>query len=275
VPNSKIPIIKLDICDKLLYQTLTDEKVQAIVHAAAHPGGKSLKEPIEDVRVNALGSMQIIDWSARNGCNLIYLSSSIVYGSHSLEKLNEELPLFPGTIYGVSKVACENWIKIISAQYPGFNWTIIRPFATYGAGHRPSLDQGIVNIMLTQLLCGDEVIVKGGLNRVRDIIYVEDVSAAIMKIMSSNSTNKKIINIGTGSGISIKELILKIAKFINKPVESINIIEEPGTIGDPQSNVANTTLLKTLVNFQPKFSIDDGLLDLITKVKFKMTENKI
>jgi UDP-glucose 4-epimerase len=266
VPNSQIPIIKLDICDETLQKILTNEKVEVLVHAAAHPGGKSLKEPVEDVRVNALGSMQIIDWSAKNNCRLIYLSSSIVYGHHEYDKLSEELQPSPGTIYGVAKVACENWIKIIGASYPEFNWTILRLFATYGAGHKSSLDQGIVNIMLTQLLNGDEVVVKGSLSRVRDLIYVEDLVSAIIKILESSYTNKKIINIGTGHGISISELISKISNILNKSLDNINIIEHTSTVGDPKSNVADITLLNEMIDFQPKFTIDKGLLDLITRV---------
>jgi len=269
VPNSQIPINKLDICDENLHKILTDEKVEVIVHAAAHPGGKSFKEPVEDVRVNALGSMQIIDWAAKNNCRLIYLSSSIVYGHHESERLSEELQLCPGTIYGAAKVACENWIKIIGAGYPEFNWTILRVFATYGAGHKSSLDQGIVNIMLTQLINGDEVVVKGSLSRVRDLIYVEDLVSAIIKILESGHANKKIINIGTGYGISIKDLIFKIAKLLKKSMDSINIIEHSSTLGDPASNVADTAFLNKTIDFHPKYTVDEGLLDLITKLNIE------
>jgi len=269
VPNSQIPINKLDICDETLHKILTVEKVEVIVHAAAHPGGKSFKEPVEDVRVNALGSMQIIDWSAKNNCRLIYLSSSVVYGNHKSDKLSEELQLSPGTIYGAAKVACENWIKIIGAGYPEFNWTILRVFATYGAGHKSSLDQGIVNIMLTQILNGDEVVVKGSLSRVRDLIYVEDLVSAIIKILESDHAKRKIINIGTGHGVSIRDLIFKISKLLNKSVENINIIEHSGTLGDPDNNVADTSYLCKITNFQPKFTIDEGLEDLISKLNLQ------
>ena len=269
VPNSKIPINKLDICDENLYKILTVKKVELILHAAAHPGGKSLKEPVEDARVNALGSMKIIDWSAKNNCHLIYLSSSIVYGQHESDTLNEDLPLFPGTIYGVTKVACEKWIRIISEGYPDFNWTILRVFATYGPGHQFSLDQGIVNIMLTQLLDGNEVVVKGSLDRIRDLIYVEDLVSAIMKILRSDCANKKIINIGTGCGISIRDLIFKISKLLNRSSNKINIIQQTGTVGDPQCNVADTTFLYKITNFKPKFNIDEGLHDLIKKINLQ------
>jgi UDP-glucose 4-epimerase len=134
-----------------MVEILESIQPQAVVHAAAHPGGKSLREPIEDVRVNALGSMQIFHWCGKASSHVVFLSSSNVYGEQTENKTPETAALKPGTIYGACKVACEQWLRIFG-QGLGLSWTVLRPFATYGPGYRPSLDQGIVNVLLTQLL---------------------------------------------------------------------------------------------------------------------------
>ena len=68
----------------------------------------------------------------------------------------------PGTIYAIGKVACEEFLKTLHLGY-GLESTTLRLFATYGAGHKPNLFQGIVNIILTQIQNGDELIIKGSL----------------------------------------------------------------------------------------------------------------
>ena len=135
-----------------MVEILESIQLQAVVHAAAHPGGKSLREPIEDVRVNALGSMQIFHWCGKASSHVVFLSSSNVYGEQTENKTPETAALKPGTIYGACKVACEQWLRIFG-QGLGLSWTVLRPFATYGPGYRPSLDQGIVNVFPKLLLC--------------------------------------------------------------------------------------------------------------------------
>ena len=68
VPGSQVPLEHVDVADPKMVEILESIQPQAVVHAAAHPGGKSLREPIEDVRVNALGSMQIFHWCKIRCC---------------------------------------------------------------------------------------------------------------------------------------------------------------------------------------------------------------
>ena len=262
VPGSRVPIIKFDMVDPQMFQVMDAVSPQAVVHAAAHPGGKSLSEPVEDVRVNALASMQVFDWCAKAGSHVVYLSSSIVYGEQADTELSESFPLAPGTVYGVAKVACEQWLRILG-EGAGLSWTVLRPFATYGAGHRPSLEQGIVNIMLTQLLTGDRVVVKGSLQRRRDLIYVEDVATAIVQSLSKPAAHGKIINIGTGTGIMIGEMINMLCDVLGRSRAAIEIQEEAGTVGDPLSNIADITSMRKILEFEPAFGLAAGLEELV------------
>jgi nucleoside-diphosphate-sugar epimerase len=98
VPGSRVPIIKFDMVDPQMFQVMDEVSPQAVVHAAAHPGGKSLGEPVEDVRVNALASMQVIEWGAKAGSHVAYFSSSIDYGEQPDTELSESSILAPGTV---------------------------------------------------------------------------------------------------------------------------------------------------------------------------------
>lgn len=262
VPGSSLQIQGVDLGDLRMLEILEAARPQAVVHAAAHPGGKSLREPVEDIRVNALGSMQLFDWCARANSHIVYLSSSVVYGCQTKGKISEAAALAPGTVYGVAKLACEQWLRILG-QGTGLNWTVLRLFATYGAGHRPSLEQGIVNIMLTQLLKGNRVVVRGSLKRLRDLIYVEDTAAAIVQVLRRPEARGQIMNVGTGVAVTIEEMIYILCDALKRPRGDIEIVEEAGTVGDPFSNIADITQMRKALAFEPKFELVAGLQALV------------
>lgn len=262
VPGSHIPVQCVDLADPRMVEALEAARPQAVVHAAAHPGGKSLREPVEDVRVNTLGSMQIFDWCARAGSHVVYLSSSVVYGNQTKGSIAEDAVLEPGTIYGVAKVACEQWLRILG-EGAGLNWTVLRLFATYGAGHRPSLEQGVVNIMLTQLLKGNRVVVKGSLKRLRDLIYVDDVAAAIVQALCRPEARGQVMNIGTGAAVTIEEMIHVLCDALKRSRAKVEIVEEAGTVGDPFSNIADITRMRQVLAFEPEFKLSAGLQALV------------
>lgn len=262
VPASCIPIRRVDLADVEMVKTLDAICPQAVVHAAAHPGGRSLREAVEDVRVNALGSMQIFDWCAGAGSHVVYLSSSVVYGHQTTESISEEALLAPGTVYGVAKVACEQWLRVLG-EGAGLDWTTLRLFPTYGAGHRPSLEQGIVNIMLTQLRKGNQVRVKGSVKRLRDLICVEDAAAAIVQALGRSEARGQVVNIGTGKAATVEEMIYALCDALKRPRVDIEIIEEAGTVGDPFRNVADIARMRRILAFEPKYSLQEGLQILV------------
>ncbi len=228
----------------------------------AHPGGRSLEEPVENVRVNCLGSMRIFEWCARLNIPVVYLSSSIVYGEQPNKPIAENATLFPGTIYGVCKVACENFLKVLENGY-GLKWTVLRLFATYGAGHTPNLHQGIVNVILTQLMSGNKLTIKGSLSRVRDIIYIEDSARAIVDILFCENARGKIINVGTGIGTSVENIIKILCKELDRKKEDLDIRQAEPVVGDPHYNVADITQLINLVEFRPEYDLRAGLKKLV------------
>ena len=261
------PLLKwenIDIADMILRDRLNVHSIDAVIHCAAHPGGRSLKEPGENVRINAFGSMQLFEWCAHKQIPIIYLSSSVVYGHQPPGLISEEAVLNPGTIYGVCKIACENFLRILGDGY-GLKWTVLRLFATYGAGHRPSTFQGIVNIMLTQLLSGNKVVVKGSLDRKRDLIYVDDTVDAILKALFSDQSRGEVINIGTGVSVSIRCLIEEICNVLGRQLNEIDIIEQEGTVGDPVNNVGDCSKAGRILNFTPQFDLKEGLKEILNQ----------
>ena len=270
--KKNIKVIKIDksngfnVSKKKTINFLDEKKPSTIIHCAAHPGGLSNINPIDDVETNCLGSINIINWCKKNGVNLIFTSSAAVYGDRSSRKIKENFKLNPGTIYGVNKIATENWIKILS-KIKKFPWSILRLFPTYGAGHKLNTYQGIVNIMLTQIIKSKKIIVKGSLSREKDLIYCKDVASAILDVLKSNNTHGKTINIATGVKTTVNEIINNIIEILGYSRNNYDILVEKSTLGDPMYSIADIGLAKKLINFKPKFSFRAGLVDTIKYYK--------
>lgn len=247
-----------DVRDDAVLDGLAAFRPDEVVHAAAHPGGRSLAEPSTNVAVNAHGSMRLFEWCADHDAAVTFLSSSVVYGRGDGRPLREDAPLAPGTIYGVGKVACEQWLRVLDGGR-GLRWRVLRLFATYGAGHEPGLDQGIVNVMLTQLRRGTTVVVKGSPDRVRDMVYVDDASRMIARALDTPAALGRVLNVGTGVGVRIGDLIMEIADLLGRPRDAIVVDERDGTVGDPQSNVADVTEMRRVLGDECRTGIAEGL----------------
>lgn len=247
-----------DVAGDGIGDVLSAAAPDVVVHAAAHPGGASLHQSVDNVRVNALGSMRIFDWCAQSRVPVIFLSSSIVYGSQEVEPIPETAHLQPGTVYGVAKAACEGWLRVLG-EGRNLEWTVLRLFATYGGGHKRSSVQGIVNVMLTQLEQGNRVEVRGSLGRRRDLVYVDDVAAAIVAAVVTPGARGQILNIGTGQAVTIGQMITRLASALGRNPDELELIELPGTVGDPPTNVADITRARTVLGYRPAWSLDAGL----------------
>jgi len=252
---------RLDVSDPAFSARMAHHRIEGVVHGAAHPGGRSLQEPSDDVRVNALGSMRVFEWCARSGIPVVYLSSSAVYGDQPPLPIVETAALKPGTVYAVCKVACEHFLRVLEAGY-GLQWTILRLFATYGPGHRPSVHQGIVNVLLTQLLAGEAVVVHGRLDRVRDLIYVEDAARAIVECLTNPLARGRTLNVGTGVPTTIRQLLIELCHALGRRLEDVTVTEAEPTVGDPHDSVADISQL-TRLGWKPRVSLQAGIERLV------------
>jgi UDP-glucose 4-epimerase len=242
--------------------TLARHSPDAVVHCAAHPGGRSLAEPSANVRVNTAAAMTVFEWCARNRIPVIYLSSSAVYGEQPPAPIVETAEVRPGTIYAVCKVACEQFLRILEAGY-GLQWTVLRLFATYGPGHRPGTSQSIVNVMLTQLMDGNRVVVRGSLDRVRDLLHVDDAADAIAAALAEPRARHAVLNVGTGRATTVRELIEVLAQALGRRLSDLDIVEEAGTVGDPHYSVADTRAMRAATGFSARVGLADGLERLV------------
>tara|TARA_B100000787_G_scaffold167698_1_gene154957 strand:+ start:418 stop:1092 length:675 start_codon:yes stop_codon:yes gene_type:complete len=173
--------------------------------------------------------------------HFIYTSSVAVYDSNPKKKINENSPINPDSIYGVSKFAGELFINQ-ELKNTKIKTTIFRVFNTYGPGEDLNyLKKGMVSIYSSYIWRNKPIVVKGALNRVRDITFIDDNIKILYETMSNKRLKKnEIINLSSGMSFTVRNLLNEIMISFKK--KNYKVIIKKGTPGD--SKIFHTSNLK-------------------------------
>ena len=252
-----------DVCDEnILNYIFSSADVDVVFHLAGRiEVGLSSKEPSNFWMNNVAGTIKLIQYMELfNIRNIVYSSSAAVYRP-SINKLTEQDEVtLDNSVYGATKLVSENIIK-----NSGINHIIFRYFNLAGADidgemgedHDPEthlIPQILGNLNNFQIYGGNYKTEDG--TCVRDYIHVSDVAEAHV-LASNHLLNNKpsnILNLGTGRGFSVLQVVRLVNDYLNKDVRfSIQSRRE----GDPDRLVADATLAGKILTFNPKYDIVD------------------
>ena len=255
-----IEVLRVDITDENSVAAAKLSGVDAVLHLAAQSSGpRSFSIPVTDVKLNVLGTVNVINWCLENQVDrLVFASSFVIYGDHpDREALDESVPCRPKSVYATSKLACEHLLANY-AQPKGIRWNALRMFNVYGPGQditKP--DQGVVGIFMNMLLQKDTVQVKGRLDRFRDLICIEDVIQGWDCCLHGTAYNQAF-NLGTGDKTTFEGLIRCVAATLGKS-DRLRIEELEGTPGDMMGCVADITRIRQSLGYEPKYKLAEGV----------------
>lgn len=180
----------------------------------------------------------------------IYSSSSSVYGDVELP-MNEKSQLKPVSPYGVTKLAGENLCYLYWKNY-NIPTISLRYFTVYGPRQRPDM---AINKFFTSILNGDEIIVYGDGEQVRDFTFIDDAVNAILMAAESEVVGD-VFNVGGGSSISVNKLINEIEEVTGKKAR-VKYIEKQK--GDVKNTEASLEKIETVLRWKPKITMRTGL----------------
>ena len=205
----KINLLKLDILE---YEKLRNciKNSDGIFHQAALTSVvESYKKEIEYHKVNVIGTENIFKIAKEFSIKVVYASSSSVYGNITKIPINENFNRKPINPYGKTKLEDE----YLSEKFVESDSEIIglRYFNVYGLGQ--TLDYaGVITKFLDNISSNKSPVIFGDGSQIRDFIFVKDIAKANLIAMNSSVKNG-FFNIGTGIGISIKDLAYLIIKI--------------------------------------------------------------
>ena len=264
--NKEIPLIVADIRDTTkLNEVLTTYKPYGIIHTAALKAvGESMEKPDEYFEVNFHATTKMLELASQHGIkNFIFSSTAAVYGSpdHS-NPIKEDDPKNPISPYGASKLAAESEVNKFLA-IPGNHGTSLRFFNVVGTAAPELLDNSVENlvpIVINKLKAGEAPVIYGtdyptpDGTCVRDYVDVRDIARAHLAAADFTGTVPLAINVGTGKGGSVKEVIKLVTEAFSR--RDIVAIDVGRRTGDPTFLCADVTLLETWNGFRSIYPLD-------------------
>lgn len=211
---------------------------------------------LKDVKDNLLPTICLLEAMASKKINkLIFCSSGgTVYGEPVYTPIDEVHPKNPKVLYGVTKLAIENYICYNSNEY-GLDSIILRLSNPYGERQKPGKGQGIIATFLDKALKGEPIDIWGDGSVQRDYLYVEDIAEAFLTALTY-SGKTRIFNIGSGEGKTINELLDLIESCFGFHI--IRNYHTPRSF-DVRINILNNSLAKNELKWTPTTNLIDGL----------------
>ena len=217
--------------------------VDAIVHLGARGSvPRSLKNPIATHDVNATGTLNVLEAARANGAQVIFSSSSSVYGRNGQLPKDESMWLSPLTPYAASKLAAEGYVQAYGAAYE-VPVTLLRFFNVFGPKQRPDHEYAaVLPKWIWKAMNNEAIDVYGDGSQTRDFTYVRTVLDVIEDAINRGVRTEGAVNLAYGNRISLLTTIeLLKGHFPNLKVNFIDI--RPGDVKDSQND---PVLLKKL-----------------------------
>lgn len=244
-----------DIRDTKILKTIFKNKFDICIHLAADINVQSsIDDPKETFESNITGTFNLLEEARKAGTKFIFISSALVYSSAN-RPINESHPLKPASPYAASKIAGEN---LAFSYYFTYNLPVVvlKPFSAYGPFQKSNMEGGVVSIFIQKSLDNQPLPVFGDGTQTRDFIYVEDCAEFIIKAAFSDKAIGEIINAGSGSDISIKDLAL----LISNDQKMIKLVPHHHPQAEIQKMVCDDSKASKLLGWVPKTSLKDGII---------------
>jgi UDP-glucose 4-epimerase len=273
--NKEIPLIVADIRDTAKFdEVLTTYKPYGIVHTAALKAvGESMEKPDEYFEVNFHATTKMLELISSHGIkNFIFSSTAAVYGapdhSNPIKEDDEKNPISP---YGASKLAAEGEVNKFLAIRENHG-TSLRFFNVVGTAAPELLDNSVENlvpIVINKLKAGEPPVIYGtdyptpDGTCIRDYVDVRDIAGAHLAAADSTQTLPLALNVGTGRGGSVREVIKLVCAAAGR--EDVVAVEVKRRAGDPAFLCADVSLIKSALGFSSKYSLEASTGSLFSK----------
>jgi UDP-glucose 4-epimerase len=270
--NKEIPLIVADIRDLDKFEdTLATHKTFGIIHTAALKAvGESMEKPDEYFEVNHHATTKMLEVTTKHQIkNFIFSSTAAVYGSpdHS-NPISEDAPKKPISPYGASKLAAEDEVnKFLTIL--GNHGTSLRFFNVVGTVAPELIDNSVENlipIVINKLKSGDPAVIYGTNyptpdgTCIRDYVDVRDISRAHLAAADSTRSLPLAINVGTGRGASVLEVIKLVNEAAGRDVYNMTAAERRA--GDSAVLCADVSLIKSTIGFSARYTLEQSTKSL-------------
>ncbi len=239
-----------------------DGALDAVLHFASPASPIDYLElPIQTLKVGSLGTHNALGLAQAKGARFLLASTSEVYGDPLIHPQPETYwgnvnPIGPRGVYDEAKRFAEA-LTMAYRRANGVDTRIVRIFNTYGERMRPR-DGRVVPALIGQALAGEPMTVFGDGSQTRSFCYVSDLVDGIYRLLLSGE--KEPVNIGNPAELSVLDFAKTIRRLTGTKSE---IVFKPLPVDDPRVRQPDITRAKTLLGWEPKVPLEEGLLRTI------------
>ena len=256
--HQNLVVVKADIMNIKSLSKVFSKKFDYVFHLAARFANElSVKDPLEDLRVNVQGTLQVLLYASKQKPErFLYTSSSSLYGHQQNSVMKEDLMPNPSTPYATSKLAAEYYCKSIHELY-GMDYTIVRLSNSYGPYDPPGRYRNVIPNFFKNAIDEKPLTITGTGKETRDFTFVEDCVEGIILAATKKGGKNETFNLGTGKETQIRDiakLILNItgskSKINYKPMRSFDHVKR---------RKMDISKAKRMIGYNPSTSIKQGL----------------
>jgi dTDP-glucose 4,6-dehydratase len=263
--NRDFTFIKHDVTNYIYI----DGPVDFVLHWASPASPIDYLElPIPTLKVGALGTHKALGLAKAKSARFVLASTSEVYGD-PLEHPQKETywgnvnPIGPRGVYDEAKRFAEAMTTAYH-RYHGLDTKIVRIFNTYGPRMRLN-DGRAIPAFMSQALQGEEITIFGTGQQTRSFCYVSDLVEGVLRLMESDINDP--VNIGNPHEMTIEQIAKEILKLTGSPSR---IVHRPLPEDDPKVRQPDITRARTLLGWEPKVSLEEGLRNTLAYFRAKL-----
>lgn len=251
-----------DLRDAATLQSAVDGQ-DAVIHLAAQAiVPESVADPRKAFDINLGGGLNLLEAMRATGVKrLVHSSTAAVYGNPVKVPIHEDDLKLPINPYGATKYAIEQLLHAYHAAY-GLNVTMFRYFNPYGPTEAHDPETHAIPNFVNATLAGKPIPLYWNGDQTRDFFYVDDIARA--HVMGLEKDGFNIYNLGSGSGVKVRDVVEKIFEISGQtsPIEDLG-----ERAGDPPQLMADTSRVKAELGWEPQVSLDEGLKRTIEAFK--------
>ncbi|MBL8791004.1 MAG: SDR family oxidoreductase [Rhizobiales bacterium] len=260
--SGRVQFIRHDVTDPI---TVEVDDIYNLACPASPPHYQA--DPLQTALTSSLGAMHLLALAKSCGARLFHASTSEIYGDPDIHPQPESYwgnvnPVGPRSCYDEGKRFAET-LLMDARRHHGVDVRIVRIFNTYGPRMRPD-DGRVITNFLMQALAGDALTIYGNGGQTRSFCYVDDLIAGFLCMMDLEVAPDTPVNVGNPNEITVRELAERVIAMAQSRSA---IVEKPLPTDDPRRRCPDITLARTLLGWQPRVSLDEGLARTLASLR--------
>jgi UDP-glucose 4-epimerase len=253
----RIDLIEGDICDPIAAKEALSGVERVFHQAALASVPLSLERPLDTHRACATGTLNMLHQSVKAGVKrFVYAASSSAYGDQPTSSKREtDLPL-PLSPYAVAKLTGEYYCQAYFHSF-GLETVGIRYFTVFGPRQDPeSPYSAVIPLFVSRILTGHRPIIYGDGLQSRDFTYVANVVHGNLLAAERPNIGGRVINVADGGQTTLLQLLTLLSQMLGRSIEPDF---QPARVGDVRESLADITLARRLLGYEPKVRLEEGI----------------